>query len=140
MRTDLLLPFPFNLSGRLQWERPTTSSNRWEENESGYILTALAAGLGEDNIDLQSSNQKLSLKMEGSNGFGHVSHQHQWTLPEDADVSNIEASLSRGVLTVVVPRAQKKDASRIAIKNLDQTFEQTQQNEHQVQNGSEQSL
>lgn len=123
MNTELLFPFPlpFNLSGRFQVERPAPKLNRWESSETEYTLTTLAPGITEENIVLESHNKKLLLKIEGSNEFGLMSRQNQWTLPSDADTSNIEASLSRGVLTVSIKRIPEVQAERIAIKNLDQT-------------------
>lgn len=123
MNTELLFPFPlpFNLSGRFQVERPASKLNRWESSDTEYTLTTLAPGIAEENIVLEAHNKKLLLKIEGSNEFGLMSRQNQWTLPSDADTNGIEASLSRGVLTVSIKRIPEAQAERIAIKNLDQT-------------------
>lgn len=134
MRTDVLLPFPFNIAGRIEMDRGSTreKSSHWEETADSYILTALAVGLNEDEIVLEIENRSLVLKMEGSHKLGTVSRHNQWTLPADADVTNIEASLQRGILTVVVGRLEKAQSSRIPVKNIDgpspkQNTEQTQQ-------------
>lgn len=133
MRTDVLLPFPFNIAGRIQMDRvlPREKFSHWEETADSYILTTLAVGLNEDEIVLEVENRSLVLKMEGSHKLGTVSRHNQWTLPADADVTNIEASLQRGMLTVVVGRLEKAQPSRITVKNMDgaskRDAEQTQE-------------
>lgn len=133
MRTDVLLPFPFNLAGRFQVDNASSQkSSRWEENDESYTLTTVAVGLSEDEIVLEVENRSLILKMEGSHKLGAVSRHNQWTLPNDADVNNVQASLNRGILTVVVARLEKPQNTRIEIKNMDQvspapTAEETQQ-------------
>lgn len=133
MRTDVLLPFPFNIAGRFQMDhRPLQKSSHWEETDDSYTLTTVAVGLNEDEIVLEVENRSLILKMEGSHKLGAVSRHDQWTLPKDADVSNIQASLNKGILTVVVARLEKPQTSRIEIKNVDTpsakpTTEETQQ-------------
>lgn len=123
MNTELFFPFPlpFNVPGRFQAERPAAKLNRWESSDTEYTLTTLAPGVTEEDIVLETHNKKLLLKIEGSNGFGLMSRQNQWTLPSDADTGAIGAFLSRGVLTVSIKRIPEAQSERILIKNLDQT-------------------
>lgn len=119
MNTELLFPFPLNLSGRFQVERSAPKLNRWENSDNEYTFKTSVPGLTEEDIILEVHNKKLLLKIDGSNGFGVISRQQNWTLPSDADIDNIQASLSRGVLTVTIARVPESQAQRIGIKNLD---------------------
>ncbi len=118
MNTEMFFPFPLSLSGRFQVERPAPK-NRWENSDNQYTFTTSVPGLTEEDIVLELHNKKLLLKIDGSKGFEVMSRQQHWTLPSDADTDNIQASLSRGVLTVAIARIPESQAQRIEIKNLD---------------------
>lgn len=94
------------------------------EDEGSYRITAELPGMEEKDIELAVVRDVLTLKGEkkeqretreenaivSERRYG--SFQRSFPLPEDADVSGIEASFKNGVLTVTLPRKAEAQASR----------------------------
>jgi HSP20 family protein len=101
------------------------------ESEKEYRVTAEIPGLDEKDVEVTVSSGVLTMKGEKKEEFeeskkdfyrserSYGSFQRSFRLPEDVDADKIEASLNKGVLTVVLPKTAEaqKTARKVAIKS-----------------------
>lgn len=112
---------PANVFGA---ETPRIARAAWQvapamdlvEKEDGYEVTAELPGLDEKNVEIKLSNHTLTIKGEkdeqkeekqkdyylSERRYG--SFQRTFRLPEGIDTNKIDASFSKGVLTVKLPK------------------------------------
>jgi HSP20 family protein len=110
---------PFRRMARLGLEVATDVT----ETEKEYRVTAEIPGLDEKDVEVNLASGVLTMKGEKKEEFeeskkdfyrserSYGAFQRSFRLPEDVDPEKIEASLKKGVLTVVLPKtaeAQKK--------------------------------
>lgn len=94
------------------------------ETDEEFVLTAELPGVERKQIDLQVKDQTLLLKGQRNAG-GEVSHQvfhrlerpsgvfeRRFSLPGDIDAEKIRANLNEGVLTVTLPKKQRRSQVR----------------------------
>jgi HSP20 family protein len=101
------------------------------DRETSYEVAAEVPGIGPDNLEVKIIDGRLLIKgdkrdnWERNEGNCHLSERHygaferSFSLPEGTDPDKIEASLSNGVLTVVVPKggaAAKNDPRKVEVK------------------------
>jgi len=99
------------------------------EKPDSYLIRADAPGVEKSKIQIDIKGNHLTIKgdrgeekREETGSFTRFETQRRFSrtvmLPEDANVSNIEASLTRGVLSVSIPKKEqaKRDAKRVEIK------------------------
>ena len=100
------------------------------EDDKAYKITAELPGLEQKNIDITISGDMLTLKGEkryekeekDKNRYmserAYGSFQRSFTLPEGIDRDKIAADLSRGVLTVTLPKTEQaqKQQKKIEVK------------------------
>lgn len=100
------------------------------ETEKGYEITAELPGMDEKNIDVKFADGVLSIKGEtqeekeekkkdyylSERRFG--SFQRAFQVPNGVDTGKIEATFSKGVLTVTLPKSAEaqKAEKKIAVK------------------------
>ena len=100
------------------------------ETDKTYELTAELPGMDEKNIEVKLTNHTLSIKGEKRDekeetkkdyymherSFG--SFQRTFTVPEGVDTDKVEASFSKGVLTVTLPKSAEaqKAEKKITVK------------------------
>ncbi len=101
---------------------------RWSEDDEGYQLSVDLPGLSRDDVELTVTNRHLSLKaartLEWPEGT-HVRHRERhsfkldrtWTLPATANLDDIAASFTDGVLTVRVPKTPQATPRRIEVQH-----------------------
>lgn len=89
------------------------------EDDKAYTITAELPGIDEKNIDINISEDVLTLKgekhaeKEEKNKNHYVSErsygafQRSFALPADVDVDKIEAKFNKGVLTIALPKNPK---------------------------------
>jgi HSP20 family protein len=129
------LPFRRSIFGM---EPPWQREPAWEsapavdvaEDDKGYELTAELPGMDEKNIEVKLANGGLTIKGEKSeekeekkrNYYLHErrfgSFERSFAMPEGVDTNRIEATFSKGVLKVMIPKtaeAQKAE-KKIAVK------------------------
>ena len=99
------------------------------ETDEEFVLTAELPGVERKQIDLQVKDQTLLLKGQRNSG-GEVSQQvfhrlerpsgvfeRRFSLPGDIDAEKIRANLNEGVLTVTLPKKQRRSqARRVEVK------------------------
>lgn len=110
---------PFALRSSLNVGRPSAKTTQWETTEDQYTLNVLAVGLTEDDVVLELQNKHLSLTLNSRGQWSQEQRKYRWALPNDANVNAIEATLSRGVLTISLGRVPEPQPQRIAVKDLD---------------------
>jgi len=110
---------PFGLRSSLNVGRPSVNTTQWEHTENQYTLNVLAVGLTEDDVVLELQNKHLSLTLKSRGQWTQEQRKYRWALPNDANVNAIEATLSRGVLTISVGRVPEPQPQRIRVKDLD---------------------
>jgi len=100
-----------------------------EETKDSIIVNAELPGLEKDDVKIELSNGTLTIegekeqktKTEDSNYFYHErsygSFYRKVTLPCEVDKDNIEASFSKGVLNILLPKTEevKQDTKEIEI-------------------------
>jgi HSP20 family protein len=96
----------------------------FSEIDGGYEITAELPGMGEDDVECTLSGNMLTVKgekqeerEEEKKGYylkerHYGSFMRNFTLPEDVDSDKLEASVSDGVLTVSMPKCEKKSKLR----------------------------
>jgi HSP20 family protein len=100
------------------------------EDDKGYEITAELPGMDEKNIEVKVANGGLTIRGEKSeekeekkrNYYLHErrfgSFERSFAIPEGVDANKIEATFSKGVLKVMIPKtaeAQKAE-KKIAVK------------------------
>jgi len=101
------------------------------ESDKDYRVTAEIPGMDEKDVEVTVASGVLTMKGEKKEEYeetkkefyrserSYGAFQRSFRLPEDVDQGKIEASLKKGVLTVVMPKtaeAQKK-ARKVEIKS-----------------------
>lgn len=88
------------------------------EREDGLYLYLNLPGVKEEDLDLESLGNELTLSAQSSFGldcgerlhnleFTDVRYHDKYSLPDDVDHGRIAAELRNGVLTVYIPRRAK---------------------------------
>lgn len=123
-------PFDFALHRLSGAGWPVAPAIDLAEKEKQYEITAELPGLDEKDVEISLSNQTLTIKGEkkeekeekqkdyylSERRYG--SFQRSFQLPEGVDADKIDATFSKGILTVKLPKtagAQKAE-KRISIK------------------------
>ncbi|WP_027054318.1 Hsp20/alpha crystallin family protein [Mesorhizobium erdmanii] len=132
---DFRLPSTRSLFGR---DLPALRSDAWSvapamdlvEKSNGFEITAELPGIDEKNVDIKLTNRVLTIKGEKNeekeekekdyylSERRYGSFQRSFQLPEGVDADKIDASFTKGVLTVKLPKtpeAQKAE-KKIAVK------------------------
>jgi HSP20 family protein len=100
------------------------------EKGQAYEITAELPGLDQNNIELKVSNGTLTIKgekreeIEEKKKNSYLSERHygaferSFQVPQDVDEAKIEASFSKGLLTVTLPKSAEaqKSAKTITVK------------------------
>jgi HSP20 family protein len=99
------------------------------EKDKAYEITAELLGLDPNNIELKFSNGTLTIKGEKNqeteekkNSYmserRYGAFERSFQVPQDVDETKIEASFSKGLLTVTLPKRAEaqKLAKTIAVK------------------------
>jgi HSP20 family protein len=97
-----------------------------EEHDDAYVLEAELPGVRREDLDIELVGNEFAItgEMKEKERTGAVRSRMRRTgrfdyrvrLPEQVDADKIEASLSEGVLTVRVPKSERAQRKRIAIK------------------------
>lgn len=108
-------------SGLSQYRRPIADVL---ETEKEYIVTLELPGVEKNEIEVNTNNGMLEIKVEKTD---ETKHKHSYarrqqgyyralTLPENADPKNIQASYNNGVLEIKLPKTKTEKSTRIPIK------------------------
>jgi len=100
-----------------------------EEEDDKYKIKADLPGVDKKDIDVKMENGMLSIRgekhTEAESGKGtrrhrterfHGSFARSFTLPDSVDADRIDAAYQDGVLTLVIPKAEKSRPKSIDIK------------------------
>lgn len=95
-----------------------------KENETDYLLEINVPGFKKEDIDISINNGIMTIKSEKEEAsekkedgkyimkersFSNMSRCFK--IPEDIDVTNIQANMEDGVLKINLPKTEKKDTS-----------------------------
>jgi HSP20 family protein len=119
--------------GGIGWPPLLTDAVGWsplvdiEEQDDAYILEAELPGVKREDIDIEVVGNELAITGEVSERErkGTLRRRMRRTgrfeyrvrLPDQVDPAKIQASLDQGVLTVRVPKAERAERRKIAIKS-----------------------
>ena len=128
--------FPFDAAKDIEIAWPKATG--WQvapamdlvEKDGEYEISAELPGLDDKNIDVKVSNGTLTIKGEKSeekeekekdyylSERRYGSFQRSFRIPEGVDADKIEANLTKGVLTVKLPKSAeaKKEEKKITVK------------------------
>jgi HSP20 family protein len=97
-----------------------------EEQDDAYVLEAELPGVRQNDVDIELVGNELAIsgELKEKQRTGVVRRQtrrtgrfdYRVTLPEQLDAEKIDASLADGVLTVRVPKSERAQRKKIAIK------------------------
>jgi HSP20 family protein len=97
-----------------------------EEQDDVYVLEAELPGVTRENIDIELVGNELAItgELKEKERTGVVRRRtrrtgrfdYRVTLPEQVDAEQIDASLDEGVLTVRVPKSERAQRRKVAIK------------------------
>lgn len=96
------------------------------QTDDEYAIVAELPGVNKDNIDIKLENRRLSIQGHIDNdnhenfkpvykeyNVGHFSRD--FTLSSEIDTENIKASVTDGVLTLVLPKAKEAQLRKIQV-------------------------
>jgi HSP20 family molecular chaperone IbpA len=95
------------------------------ETENGLCFELAAVGLDKIDLDIQVEGDTLRVKHEGkqdqernyiAKGITRRSFDLAWKVASKFDLSQLEARLSKGLLTIEVPYSESKAPKKISIK------------------------
>ena len=98
-----------------------------EETETSFVLKADIPGVSPEDIELTMDGGVLAIKgerrsekSEENNGFSRTERrfgrfERRFSLPDTADVENIEARGNDGVLAIVIPKKPVAQARKIEV-------------------------
>lgn len=128
LRRELDRLFDNFVPGELFGTRPTAfpALNAWEDGER-LMIEAEVPGLKLDDLEITVKGNELMLKgtrpaVEDEQTVYHRRERgcgefaRYVTLPVDVDADRVEAALKNGVLTIVLPKAEKARARKITVK------------------------
>ena len=129
-RMRRMLEETFGGFGRWPSLRPETAG--WsplvdlEEHDDVYVLEAELPGVKREDVDIELVGNELAItgevKEKERTGVVRRRTRHtgrfdyRITLPEQVEAEQIEASLAEGVLTVRVPKSERAQRKKIAVK------------------------
>lgn len=108
--------------------RKNSGLSNIKENENEYVVELSAPGLKKDDIKIEIENDVLKIsseiedsKEEKDNGyyrreFYKSSFQRNFTLPENIKIENISASMTDGILNVIIPKLKEEEKKPESIK------------------------
>jgi HSP20 family protein len=98
------------------------------ETATDFILTADLPGLARDQIDVSVDENRVIIRGERVGGpidlpceqfhrveRGHGRFSRSFALPDPVDVERVSADLKDGILTVRIPKARGRGASRVSV-------------------------
>jgi HSP20 family protein len=98
-----------------------------EEADDAYVVEAELPGVKPENVNIELAGNELTItgKVKEREHKGDLRRQTRRTgrfayrvaLPARVEADNIEASLSDGVLTVRVPKAERAERKKIDVKS-----------------------
>lgn len=131
----------FGLPGRLRYDSlspffsddfiPTFRANvNIASDDKQYTITLEAPGLSQDDLSIELKERVLVIKgtklEEQEEKDKHYyrkerrygSFERVLAVPDDGDIEGIQASMDKGLLTIIIPRreVEKKDVKKIAIQ------------------------
>jgi HSP20 family protein len=129
--TDRMRRFLDQTFGGFSWATPLVERAGWsppvdlEELDDAYVIEADLPGVKRENIDVELVGNELTItgEIKEQERKGTVRRQtrrtgrfdYRLSLPTHVDPEKVEASLSNGVLSVRVPKAERAQRRRIEI-------------------------
>lgn len=109
---------------REQLRRPRV---RVVENQESYVLLADMPGVDDGNAEVTFEKNVLNIRGVATpfekQGFEKVYSEtsrdvfeRSFTIPEDIDRENVEATLKNGVLTLTIPKAKEALPTKVVVK------------------------
>lgn len=95
------------------------------DNDDNYVIEVLLAGIKKENIKIDTEDNVLTIYAERKlNNKNHYSlkqtyfgkYEKSFILPEDVDISKIDANLSDGILTLKIGKLKKEEQKKRLIE------------------------
>lgn len=93
-----------------------TEDYDFENSEESYKVHIKACGVKKSDIDIQFQNKKLNVTIDFSNSKFTKNKETYSKILSDVDVNKITASLSNGILTIVLMKKEKVKPIKIKIE------------------------
>lgn len=95
---------PFDLF----WDLPVATSTKTYDQSvtaDAYTIQIPMVGITKNDLKVNIDDNKLIVSANPPNKSKFITeHKYSWFLNEDSDISNINAKLDNGLLTLIVPK------------------------------------
>ena len=130
MRSFFTSPFPVLRTPlwMREFTREFTPDVDLRETEKEFILTATVPGMSKDDIDINVTDDRITLSGERKEEEDkpderyHIRQQSygsfsvSYVLPSDVKTDEVKATYKNGILEVVMPKAEIKEAHKVNIE------------------------
>ena len=86
------------------------------ENDDEYLIVADLPGVSPDRLEATVHGDRLSVHGTRTTQDVELTYERTFTLPQNADVSAVEATIQHGVLSIRVPKTQESKPRRITVR------------------------
>ena len=93
-----------------------SSELTYDEKESTWALTVEIPGVTKESLKVDFDEGYLNITGEKTKGLNKGKFEGRYALPEGVDEEKMEAKFEDGILTVHMPKLEKKTAKAITIK------------------------
>ncbi len=122
-------PFQQMTTWPISREMTFTPEFEVKETKAGYVFKADLPGVREQDIDITVTGSRLTIagkreeekEQQGDTYYtmerSYGSFSRSFTMPEGADMDNLQAELKSGVLSIHVPKRPEVQSKKIALKS-----------------------
>jgi HSP20 family protein len=93
-----------------------SSELTYNEKEAGWTLTVEVPGTTKESLKVDFDEGHLRIAGEKTKGVNKGKFEVRYGMPEGVDEEKMEAQFEDGILTVQMPKLEKKTAKAITIK------------------------
>jgi HSP20 family molecular chaperone IbpA len=86
------------------------------ENDDEYFVVADLPGVDPDRLEAVVHGDRLSVRGTRFVTETEIVHERIFTLPQNADVNAVDATIQDGVLRIRIPKTQESKPRRIAVR------------------------
>jgi HSP20 family molecular chaperone IbpA len=86
------------------------------ENDDEYLILADLPGVSTERLEAMVHGDRLSVRGTRTTQDVDLTYERMFTLPQNADVNAVDATIQHGVLRIRVPKTQESKPRRITVR------------------------